>query len=90
MILIVSVVFDLVLAVISWLWAGGDPGNGFLPALAWVTSQLVAGGSSYNVTSGWGHFVEIVAQIYGITVVAALAGSFAAFFHGRHDERGRG
>jgi hypothetical protein len=88
MVLIVTVVFDLVLAVISWQWAGGDQGTGFLPAFAWTTSQLVAGGSSYGVKSNWGHLVEDVAQVYGITVVAALAGSFAAFFHSRHAERG--
>jgi hypothetical protein len=88
MLFIVTVAFDLLLALISWKWAKGDPGRGFFQAIAWTTSQMVAGGSSYAVNSGLGHVVENVAQIFGITVVAALAGCFAAFFHRRQSERG--
>jgi 3-isopropylmalate dehydratase small subunit len=62
--------------------------SSFWRAFAWTTSQLLAGGSSFGVKSSWGHFLEIVLQLWGITVVAALAGSFAAFFHRRSIERG--
>ncbi|HEX6678085.1 MAG TPA: hypothetical protein VF486_24095 [Actinomycetes bacterium] len=56
-------------------------------AFVWTTSQLLTGGSSLGVESRLGHLWEIVVQLWGITFVAALAGSFAAFFHRRSTER---
>jgi hypothetical protein len=56
-------------------------------AFVWSTSQLLAGGSSLQVSSGRGHFLEIGLQLWGAMAVAALAGSFAAFFHRRSMER---
>jgi hypothetical protein len=56
-------------------------------AFVWTTSQLLTGGSSLGVESKLGHFWEIVVQLWGITFVAALAGSFAAFFHRRSELR---
>ena len=87
MVLFVTIALDLVLTVLSFLSAGGDIGGRWPSALGWTTSQLLTGGSSYQVESGWGHLIEVVAQMYSVTVVAALAGSFAAFFHGRQVER---
>jgi hypothetical protein len=89
MLLIASLIFDIVLSVLVWLFAKGDSVNGILPAFAWTTSQLLVGGSSFQIKSGWGHVAEVMAHLYGFTVLAAAAGSFAAFFHLRHMERNK-
>jgi hypothetical protein len=56
-------------------------------AIAWSSSQLAVGGSSLGVTSPLSHAIEVILQILGIALVAALAGSMAAFFHRRDLER---
>ena len=40
----------------------------------------VAGGSSFSVTSWFGHVAEVFLQVYMVTVIAAIAGSFASHF----------
>jgi hypothetical protein len=52
----------------------------FPKALIWTTSQIVAGGSSFSVTSWFGHVAEVFLQVYMVTVIAAIAGSFASYF----------
>ena len=49
-------------------------------AAVWTVSQMVAAGSSVAVASSWARVLEVLLQIYSVTVIAALAGSFAAFF----------
>src|SRR5207249_2124939 len=49
-------------------------------AFVWTTSQLLAGGSSLTATSALAHALEIVLEVFAVTLVAALAASVAAFF----------
>jgi hypothetical protein len=44
---------------------------------------MVAAGSSVTIASRWAHVLEVLLEIYSVTVIAALAGSFAAFFQER-------
>jgi hypothetical protein len=57
-------------------------------AAFWTTTQLATISSSMTnpVTTG-GRILDVVLEIYAITVVATLAGSFASFFHRRSHER---
>jgi hypothetical protein len=87
MLLVVTVAFDVAISVLVWLFAAGGNVTGILPAFAWTTSQLVVGGSSYQIETSVGHIAEVIAHVYGFTVLAAAAGSFATFFHLRHVER---
>src|SRR3954454_16678476 len=84
MVFVVSAGVDLALSLATWRSGGVTPVDDYLPTLAWTTSQLIVGGSSYAVESGWGHVVEVDTHLYGFTVLATAAGSFAAFFHARH------
>jgi hypothetical protein len=50
------------------------------------TSQLLTGSSVANPTTDFGKVLELVFDLWAITVVASLAGSFGAFFHARSKE----
>jgi hypothetical protein len=50
------------------------------------TSQLLTGSSVANPTTDLGKVLELVFDLWAITVVASLAGSFGAFFHARSKE----
>jgi hypothetical protein len=57
-------------------------------AAFWTTTQLLTVSSQLpNPLSTGGRAVDIFLQIWAISVVAALAGSFGAFFHRRSLER---
>ena len=57
-------------------------------AAFWTTSQLLTISSSLqNPISGGARLIDVVLEVYAITVVATLAGSFATFFHRRSEER---
>jgi hypothetical protein len=51
-----------------------------------TTSQLLTGSSVANPTTDLGKLLELVFDLWAITVVASLAGSFGAFFHARSKE----
>lgn len=56
-------------------------------ALFFTTTQLLTVSSQLpNPISPLGRVVDVGLEMYGITVVAALAGSFGAFFHRRGRE----
>ncbi len=50
------------------------------------TSQLLTGSSVANPRTNLGKILELVFDLWAITVVASLAGSFGAFFHARSKE----
>ncbi|MFT3864108.1 MAG: hypothetical protein QM729_07545 [Solirubrobacterales bacterium] len=50
------------------------------------TSQLLTGSSVANPTTNLGKVLELIFDLWAITVVASLAGSFGAFFHARSKE----
>jgi hypothetical protein len=57
-------------------------------ALFWTSGQLLTVSSNLpNPLTTGGRVVDILLEIYAITVVGAVAGSFGAFFHRRGMER---
>jgi len=57
-------------------------------ALFWTSTQLLTVSSQLpNPISTPGRVLDVVLQAYAISAVAALAGSFGAFFHRRGNER---
>jgi hypothetical protein len=57
-------------------------------AAFWTTSQLLTVSSALqNPISTPARVIDIGLELYAITVVTAIAGSFAAFFHRRSLER---
>jgi hypothetical protein len=57
-------------------------------AVFWTTTQLLTVSSQLpNPISPGGRIVDVFLQLWAISVVAALAGSFGAFFHRRGLER---
>jgi len=57
-------------------------------ALFFSSTQLLSVSSSMsNPVTPLGRVLDIGMEAYAITVVAALAGSFGAFFHRRSSER---
>jgi hypothetical protein len=60
----------------------------FGSALFWTSTQLLTVSSQMkNPISAGGRVLDVLMEAYAITVVAALAGSFGAFFHRRSAER---
>jgi Ion channel len=60
----------------------------FGDAVFWTTTQLLTVSSQLpNPISTGGRLVDVFLQVWAISVVAALAGSFGAFFHRRGLER---
>jgi hypothetical protein len=55
-------------------------------AFLFSTSQLLTGSSVANPTTNLGKVLELIFDLWAITVVASLAGSFGAFFHARSKE----
>jgi hypothetical protein len=88
---LVSVAVDAVASVLVWLFERHAPGTGivsFGDALFWTTTQLLTVSSQLpNPISTPGRILDVFLQGYAISVVAALAGSFGAFFHRRGMER---
>ena len=69
-----------------------DPRSGFHDlggALFWVTTQLTTVSSQLpNPVTAGGRVLDVVLQVWAVTVVATLAASLATFFRARHEERG--
>jgi hypothetical protein len=57
-------------------------------AVFWVSAQLTTVSSQMtNPVTTAGRTLDIALEVYAITVVVAMAGSFGAFFHRRSAER---
>jgi hypothetical protein len=68
--------------------ARGSEITNFGDSVFWTTAQLFTVSSQLrNPISTGGRIVDLVLELYAISVVAALAGSFGAFFHRRGLER---
>lgn len=85
--LLASFVGDILLTVTVGAVGGEDLKGHWLAATIWSTSMLTTGGSSYAASSSGGHVAEVLAQIYCVTIIAALAGTLSAFFLSRDRER---
>ena len=85
---VATLVLDAVATVIMYLLEHDDPRSGFHGiggALFWVSAQLttVSSQMANPVTTG-GRVLDIVLEVWAITVAATLAASLGAFFRARH------
>ena len=82
-----SVALDLVASVVIYLAEQSQSGTGiktFGDALFWTSTQLLTVSSNLpNPLSTPARILDVVLQIWAISIVAILAGSFGAFFHHR-------
>jgi hypothetical protein len=89
--LVVTVVLDPVASVVIWLAERHAPGTEIHTlgaSVFWTSAQLLTVSSQLkNPISTVGRVIDILLEAYAITIVAALAGSFGAFFHRRGLER---
>jgi hypothetical protein len=80
----VSVVVDLVAAVLTWEFESGVKGgdiHGFGDSLFFTSVQLLTVSSSLkNPLTSAGKVLDVALEAWAIFVVTAVAGSFAAFF----------
>jgi hypothetical protein len=88
---LVTVGVDLVSSALIYLFerhAKGTEIDNIGDALFWTTTQLLTVSSQLpNPISTPARVLDVFLQIWAISVVAALAGSFGAFFHRRGLER---
>lgn len=86
-----TVALDLVASVVILLFerhASGTEITNIGDALFWTSTQLLTVSSQlHNPISTPARVLDIFLQAWAISVVAALAGSFGAFFHRRSMER---
>jgi len=88
---VISLGVDLVASILIYLFehhAKGTDIHGWGDALFFTTAQLLTVSSSMvNPLTAGGRVLDLILELYAITVVATLAGSFAAFFQRRGHER---
>jgi hypothetical protein len=86
---VISIAVDVVAAGLVWLF---ERGHGEITtvfnALFWTTTQMLTVSSQFHnpVTTG-GKVLDVFLELYAVTVVTTLAGTFASFFHVRASER---
>ena len=84
-----TAVFSVICTLVVYLaehHAKGTEINSLWESFLFSTSQLLTGSSVANPTTDLGKILELVFDLWAITVVASLAGSFGAFFHARSKE----
>jgi hypothetical protein len=85
-----TVGFDLICAVLAFLFEHHQQQTQiktFGGALFWTSTQLLTVSSSLqNPISFFGRVLDVVMEIYAITVVASLAGALGAFLVKRGEE----
>ena len=89
-VIVATVGVDVVCAGLAWLLerhAAKTEIKSFGSALFWTSTQLLTVSSSIkNPISPGGRVLDVLMELYAITVIAALAGSFGAFFQKRGEE----
>jgi hypothetical protein len=87
---VATLLLDVAATLAMYALEHDEHGSGFHDlggALFWVTAQLTTVSSQMpNPVTGLGQVVDIVLEIWAITVAATLAASLAAFFRARHVE----
>ncbi|MBS1870307.1 MAG: hypothetical protein JSS99_11655 [Actinobacteria bacterium] len=88
---LLSVLVNLVCALLALLLERHAPQTQvrtYGSALFWTSTQLLTVSSSIQnpITDG-GRVLDVVMELYAVTVVTSLAGCFGAFFHRRGRER---
>jgi FtsH-binding integral membrane protein len=84
-----TAVFAVICTLVIYLTehdAEGTEIHSLFDSFLFATSQLLTGSSVANPTTDAGKVLELVFDLWAITVVASLAGSFGAFFHARSKE----
>jgi hypothetical protein len=88
--LLATALLDAVATVLMYLFEHSDSRSGFDDlggALFWVSAQLTTVSSQMpNPVTTPGRVLDIVLEVWAISVVATLAASLAAFFRARHVE----
>lgn len=88
-----TLVLDAVGTVLMFLFEHNRAASGFHNlggALFWVTAQLTTVSSQLpNPVTTQGRIIDIVLEVWAISVVATLAGAFGSFFTARHHELAR-
>jgi ion channel len=88
-----SVLLDAVGAISIYFLERGVDGTevkSFGDALFFSTTQLLTVSSQIkNPLTSWGRVVDVVLEVWAVTVVAASAGAIAAFFHAGDSRSGR-
>ena len=82
----VTFAFDLVAGAVAFLAEHGHAHAfaTYWAALFWTTTQLLTVSSQLpNPTSTLAHLLDVVLELWSITIVTSVAGSWAAFFHHR-------
>jgi hypothetical protein len=87
---VTTLIIDLILSAAIWrleLHAPQTDIKSYGDALFWSSSQLLTVSSSLkNPISTGARILDVFMELYAITVVATLAGSFGAFLHARGRE----
>jgi ABC-type phosphate/phosphonate transport system permease subunit len=85
-----TLVVDAVATVLMYWFEAGDSRSGFDNfggTLFWVSAQLTTVSSQMpNPVTGAGQVLDILLEVWSISIVATAAASIAAFFHARHLE----
>ena len=88
--LLATVVLDGVASALMYLLEHDHRGSGFDDfggALFWVSAQLTTVSSQMpNPVTTPGRILDVLLEVWAISVVATLAASLAAFFRARHVE----
>ena len=86
-----TLAIDAVATVLMYVFEHDRPDSGFHDlggALFWVSAQLTTVSSQMpNPVTTAGRVLDIVLEVWAVSVVAALAASLASFFQMRHAER---
>jgi hypothetical protein len=86
-----TLLLDAVGTVLMYLFEHSHRDSGFDDlggALFWVSAQLTTVSSQMpNPVTTPGRILDLVLEVWAISVVATLAGALAAFFHARHVEQ---
>jgi hypothetical protein len=89
-----TLALDLLASLAVFFLERRAPGTGihtFGDALFWTSTQLTTVSSPLpNPASAPARILDVALQAYAVAVVAILAGSFGAFFHGRSMEHREG
>jgi hypothetical protein len=87
---LLSLALDVVAAVAAFAFERGEAHefSTVWTALFWTTTQLLTVSSQLpNPESTGAHLLDVFLELWAITAVTALAGSFGAFFHHRSMDR---
>ena len=92
-VIVATLALDAVASVLILHFERDAPGTeitNFGDALFWTSTQLLTVSSQLpNPISTPARVLDVFLQLWAISVVAVLAGSFASFFHRRSDEMDR-